>query len=411
MNKRPSRWMGVIAAAVVSWTATGAHALDLPKPKVTAFSMSAFEHNIREAMDGRTIGYAYAIYQNGVLKKAGGGGKAVLPSTNMTENKRGELFSMSKTITAVALMRALEIMQARGEQVTIWSSIASYLPPEWEKGPGVDGLTFREVLRHESGLIPYGQQDLYDSVRLTIEHGVDPALAIPPFGNKLYSYCGCNFALLRILIPRMLWPESFDHFVDPDEMGIFHGSASAGAFVDFVRRELFWPAGFDASVDLSGPLPYTRYYDFWDTTQSTLFEQYTPRYLYAGAGFFYMSVKEFALFLERLRRGQVIAPGSWQIMRDHWLGLYHHRDAWTDDHGGDFLTHNGGASVLAEQGHCLCQEEMGGGGAWVMFPNGVTVVAFHNSIGRDLFKVPILDTTAALETAFRDAYITLAPLP
>lgn len=278
----------------------------------------------------------------------------------------------------------------------IWSPIGDYLPPLWQKGPGVDSITFRELLRHESGLIPFGQQDLYDSIRLTIEHGVDPELVTPPFGNKLKSYCGCNFALLRELVPRMLHG-AYAYLWDD----ILHGKQGAADFVQFARDELLLSAGIDAGVELSGPLPYTRYYEFTNTTNSTMFEVYQPRYLYAGAGFFYMSVGEFASFLDRLRRGRIISPGSWRLMQDDWLGLYHISDSTTAAHGGDYLWHNGGASFNGA----------GGGGAWVMFPNGVTAVAFHNSVGEILPGVPILgDVTGILAAAFDEAYVTLVPL-
>jgi CubicO group peptidase (beta-lactamase class C family) len=379
LRERVTRFATCLAAIVAAL---------LPVAAAAQVDLDLFEQNIRSKFEGKTTGYAYAIYQNGSHVRSGAGGWAIVPNSEwfgttgypMTPDKRGELFSMSKTITAAALMRTLEIMQARGENVTIGSPIGAYLPPDWVRGPGVATITFRAVLRHEAGLTSSSSDKTrYADVRETIARGVEPTL------SGLRSYCNCNYALLRVLIPRMLSLGYLSNLV------AWYGNEEDGtaqAFVNIVKLQLLYPAGITADVVFSGPTPYTRYYNFADKTKYTLFEMYQPRRRWAGGGFFYMSVKEFAYFLARLRLGQGVSPSSWQLMVDHELGLYAVPSA-------GFLNHSGAMTV----------NDMGGRSGWVMFPDGITVVAFHNSTG------PVGDDPdpAAVPAILIDAYSETIP--
>ena len=385
MNLVTMSWKRVLAGAGISLllaTSGGAQPqIDLPNVWIKAFSMDRFEQNIVSRFHGKTTGYAYAVYQNGVLRKSGGSGSAVVQSTfppiepqarAMTADTRGDLFSASKTLTAAATMRAIEILQARGEAVSISSPIEPYLPRNWERGPGVHAITFRHVLRHEAGLSGVAAgQDLYDHVRQSIENGADFAW----FGDGKDNYCGCNFALLRVLVAHMIHGHPFlPGWTRPDDW-------TGHAFVDFVREQLLLPAGVDAAgAEWSGPQPYIRYYNFNNMNYSTRYEWAFPRHRWVGPGFFVLSVKEFAKVLDRLRAGQGVSPGSWQLMRDHSLGL------WPGPGSGN-LNHNGGPG------------DGRGGSGWMMFPNGVTAVAFHNSSGF------VGDVVQLLNQAFVEAHV------
>jgi hypothetical protein len=189
-------------------------------------------------------------------------------------------------------------------------------------------------------------------------------------------YCGCNYALLRVLIPRMLSLQSLANYV------AWYGSEEDGTaqfFVNIVKLQLLYPAGITADVEFSGPTPYTRYYNFSDTSKYTRWEWLTPRRRWAGAGFLYMSVKEFAYVLARLRLGQGISSDSWYLMVKFRLGLYVFGDT-------SYLNHNGGAGAPPNGAT--------GGSGWVMFPDGITVVAFHNSSG------PVGDVPTAIVDAY-----------
>jgi CubicO group peptidase (beta-lactamase class C family) len=394
--------LAVLAAALLTPPAAAAFPDigPLPTPAIEMFDMDAFEQNIRSALDGKTVGYAYAIYQNSQLKRAGGAGKAVVPSTDMTPYRRVSMLSMSKTITAAALMRTFEILQARGQAVGPGSPIAPWLPHDWAHGLDVHRISFADLLRHESGLrawaLPGDDPDLYRNLRMTIARsGWDGQY-------RVHNYCNCNFALLRVLIPHLLHghPSRFtdwDWWLSPDrETGRIHR--------EFVREQVLARAGLDVDLVPSGPLPYTRYYNFPNTS---LYLPPLPddAYLRAGAGYWYMSVNELGQFLWRLRAGLIVSPGSWETMRQHALGFAVLRDPVTASHGGEYYTHSGYFGI--ENGWPGPDDDIGSAGAWMMFPHGITAVFFHNSLGTNLGD-PAMLVRRAFDDAFR---VSLPGLP
>ena len=63
-----------------------------------------------------------------------------------TTGRDTEVASVSKNITAVALLNVLEDHAF----ATVDDSIAPYLPGHWDLGPGVGPMTFRSLLDHSS---------------------------------------------------------------------------------------------------------------------------------------------------------------------------------------------------------------------------------------------------------------------
>ena len=101
---------------------------------------------IKEILDGRVTGYAYAITQNGNLVASEGIGWARKPSdgdVKMTSETRINVMSVSKPITAVAVLQLLEKLN-----LSIHDPIGPWLPADWVRGPGfenTEGLTFRDL--------------------------------------------------------------------------------------------------------------------------------------------------------------------------------------------------------------------------------------------------------------------------
>jgi hypothetical protein len=135
-------------------------------------------------------------------------------------------------------------------------------------------------------------------------------------------------------------------------------------YVDFVRQNILGPLGIDTNVVPTGPTPYTKYYNFLNG--SFLPAQPADAYLRTGAGYWYLSVREYGKFIASLRNGDVLSPASWQTMRDNWLGLYH-----TNWPHGEYIDHNGGYTVNGA----------GSAGDWMGFPDGLTAVIYYNSQG------------------------------
>ncbi len=115
-----------------------------------SFSAERFASEMRNRLAGNAKGWAFAIDTNGTRAAEDAGGDARPPTEShlaMTETRRLNIASVSKTITAVAVLRLLE---AAG--LTIDDKIWPFLPDSWMLGPGITGLRFRDLLRHESGL-------------------------------------------------------------------------------------------------------------------------------------------------------------------------------------------------------------------------------------------------------------------
>ena len=59
--------------------------------------------------------------------------------------------SVSKLITAMAMTKLLF-----SRNISPDAHISPWLPKYWHKGPGVDRITFRQLLTHNSGLVLVG---------------------------------------------------------------------------------------------------------------------------------------------------------------------------------------------------------------------------------------------------------------
>ena len=145
------------------------------------FDPLRFAKKLDDQLVGRAVGYQYAVYDGEKLSSSGAGGYAVLsPHTPlahipMTTDHQMTVMSMSKTITAVAFMRAMEILNAAGANMTIDSKIAPYLPLDWNLGgPHMKEMTFKHLLTHTSGLLgAVGGHDenLFEHLKQTIANG------------------------------------------------------------------------------------------------------------------------------------------------------------------------------------------------------------------------------------------------
>ncbi|WP_157482694.1 serine hydrolase, partial [Geofilum rubicundum] len=122
---------------------------DLPEPDINKFAEN-LENYINWNND-EPIGWSYSISKNGVLRKAKAFGSARTIADGQLDfktTKKINVASVSKFYTAIAVMQLLE-----ANDLTIDDKIVSHLPPAWwNVGPGVDDLTFRELLTHTSGL-------------------------------------------------------------------------------------------------------------------------------------------------------------------------------------------------------------------------------------------------------------------
>src|SRR5262249_6632747 len=153
-------------------------------------------------------------------KKAGAGGYANLStSLKMTPDQRMVVASMSKTITAAAVMRALEM-----KSMSLNDKVAPFLPSDWALGPHMSELTFRDLLKHLSGFRGEnggnnndgpGDDGWYDGLKTAVAMGAADA------NWQVNQYHNANFALFRIIIAYMMKPRSeLEATTNPFQIGV-----------------------------------------------------------------------------------------------------------------------------------------------------------------------------------------------
>jgi CubicO group peptidase (beta-lactamase class C family) len=178
-------------------------------------SYATWGKHIDDQINGVAVGYAYRIERGGALTngyKAFGKARTAAdpPVTAMSVKAPFNIASVSKTLTAVAVLNLLA-----AEQVSVKDSIAPYLPPTWQLGPGVSAITFEQLLTQTSGIrVPTGADDIrYSGLKALMGQTIDPAYkadCYQDYQRRLQGeqgvkcYTNTNFALFRIIIPY-LW--------------------------------------------------------------------------------------------------------------------------------------------------------------------------------------------------------------
>jgi hypothetical protein len=226
-----------------------------------AFDIDKFEQNIQDALDEQTVGHAYTIARNGLLYSQGAQGFARTaadpPITAQSPSKEIYIASMSKTISALALLKALD-----AEGISVGEGISDFLPSAWTQGAGVSNVTFRHLLTHQSGLDPNGLSccteagQTLETLEQIIETGTPGIL-----GFSQADYTNANYSLLRILIPQITIGEAvISNYANvlPEDF------VYAELYAQFVTNEVLQPA----NVNVPGCSPRedtssrTQYYSF-----------------------------------------------------------------------------------------------------------------------------------------------------
>ncbi len=325
--------------------------------------LNKFANNLKSRLDGKTTGYSYAIYQYDTLKKSGAGGYAVLSSVPQSPDRRMTTLSMSKTITAAAVMKAMEKMNEREPRnryrrgISINSLIAPYLPSDWTLGPHVSEMTFKDLLTHTSGLRnATDDPGTYEGQRQTIAKGATDA------NFRKNFYANNNFCLFRIIIPYMLNGRAGVENLSNIE------ARTSGLYTSFVKQHILGPLGLSAvSLAPSGPQEEIRYYNFHFPQYYFVDDSYDHASRRSGAGYWFMSAKEFGKFIVGLRSGKIVSAATFKLMTDNNLGMYGENSTH-----GRYWNHNGGFGK---------QNGTGGAADWMIFPDGITAVILFNSLG------------------------------
>ena len=253
------------------------------------FNLDLFEQNIIDYINwnnDQPIGWAYTISVDGLLKRSDAFGDARTDADgqlDFTLNKEINIASVTKFYTAVAAMKLIY-----ANDLTEDSKIAPWLPNDWTQGPGVDDLTFADLLSHSSGLNSINSN--FDS---TLSYsGLESCISDGVVNSKSRSYLNVNFALFRVLIPS-LWsalPGS------PQTIDITSSVNCQIMYLLYLQQELFSPIGLTyINCSPEDRQTATLYYNVNDNNQ-TNGTYYSGWSHISGGGGYFMSTMEMARF-------------------------------------------------------------------------------------------------------------------
>jgi len=284
--------------------ASGPFALGLSLSANTiVFDIARFEANIHSAFDSQSVGNSYAISLGGQLHSSGKSGlartAADAPATAQSPTKEMHVASVSKSLTAIVVMKLLA-----DKGLSADTPIAPYLPSDWAKGAGVELLTFKSFMTHQSGIDQNGVKGSdYASLREVIAKDV---------GSTSFNYNNANYGMLRVLAAGLIG-------IDPVKFSEFDaGSLTAAAFI-IEAQSLYSGIGVSVDCGPTDPNP-TVQYRFPDTGKAGYPEP--ARGLTCGGYGWHISAREIANVLANLRYSSNLIPAaSFAEMKAKYLGL------------------------------------------------------------------------------------------
>ncbi|MBD2741480.1 serine hydrolase domain-containing protein [Coleofasciculus sp. FACHB-1120] len=324
-----------------------------------AFDPAKMESYLKQELTKKgAVGFSYAIVQSGQLVKSGAQGWARAPwegkplnpdpnaqkqpSVGLTATKRMTVASISKPITAVAVMKLVEQKKLSLDD-KFYPLIKNKFPVA---GKGVENVTIRQLLTHTSGL------------KAGVGCGNLPGLLSQGTSGNPYDYENSNFCLLREVIEKV----------------------SGQNYVSYVQTEILSKmtiANMSCQPDVNNP---TLYYNT-SKTPGKLWGDYSDS---CSAFGWYASATDLAKFLAYIRYHKVLSKPTTEQMLSEGLG-------WKKTSGtrGTYYQHGG---------DWIASEKKGFTGVIMHFPDGIDAVVLVNTRG-DFNKTTVMKN--AYEAAFK----------
>jgi CubicO group peptidase (beta-lactamase class C family) len=189
-------------------------------------SLSRLARSIDTQLRGNVVGYVALAGQSQVVASGLARTAADPPKLAMGPNVMVNVASVGKMFTTIAVLKSL----AR-HHLSIDSRIWPFLPPDWVKGPGIDTITFRELLTHRAGFrLDSGRVFATDdAAREQVRQGIQQ------IDKQVADYNNINFTIFRDMLPFM---EGV-----PDPGPAARAAAATRFFIGYVQRQVFDPAG------------------------------------------------------------------------------------------------------------------------------------------------------------------------
>ena len=238
--------IGVVALGVVALAASclsgcgggpaaGPAATPPPAPTASAsracaphgcISLSRLAHSIDTQLRGHVVGYVALVGRSHVVASGFARTAADAPKLAMGPDVMVNVLSVGKMFTTIAVLQSL----ARHHR-SIDSPIWPFLPPDWVKGPGIDTITFGELLTHRAGFRLNSTLAFRtgDAAREQIRQGIQQV------DKQVADYNNIDFTIFRDMLPFMEGA--------PDPGPAARAAAADRFFLAYVQRQVFDPVG------------------------------------------------------------------------------------------------------------------------------------------------------------------------
>ena len=189
-------------------------------------SLSRLASTIDTQLKGNAVGYVALIGTSKAVSSGLARTAADPPELAMGPDVMVNVASVGKIFTTIVVLKSL----AR-HHLSIDSPIWPFLPPDWVKGPGVDTITFRELLTHQAGFrLDSGRVfETDDAAREQIRQGIQQV------DKHVADYNNINFTIFRDMLPFM------EGVRDPGPAA--RAAAANRFFISSVQRQVFDPVG------------------------------------------------------------------------------------------------------------------------------------------------------------------------
>ncbi|MGH9721412.1 MAG: serine hydrolase domain-containing protein [Bryobacteraceae bacterium] len=272
------------------------------------------------AMGAGLGGYAYVIALNGKVIDSGEYGNTRMPedgAASWSTDSRCNLASVSKTVTATAIMCLIQQQLIMSVNDCFWPYLQPLLP-KVVPATGVDTVTIGELLMmisrlKEDGTL-YAKPDVLGFLADYLENN-------PIIPGQLYVYSNTNFTILQAVIESIAKGKGYQ------------------SYVDYVNQEVFKPMGVDKSVFSPVPDPENQatlaYVNALDPPYPP--GKYWPQMNCVGPGGWIGSANAVAKYMIGLRTNVPLSAALTEFMQRRQFGWYCGGTPW-----GLCYHHNGG---------------------------------------------------------------------
>lgn len=361
------------------------------------FDMLLFYENVASAFWPESTGIQFTLLDKGEFYADFDFGWARMPQDDqlgMTPTTDQLIASVSKTITATAVLQLLDAKNLN----PYTAKIEPWLPDHWDLGPGVDDLTFADLLSQRSGLndnTPECCPDWADTKEI-IEDGVTPLADPDEPGRQAHIYVNANYAVLGVLM-AMLNDDAASTISVVGSLSPF-GQISDGTYEQlatayyqwYVIDNVFEPAGIGSASCNPQQNDPTLYYDVDNPDENgTSLSLLGIRCAYGG---WHLSTRDLGRFMAHLRYGDLVSDEHRAMMWEGFLGWMDPSYAWVNGTWGVYHDHGGDFGLPGGVDACI-----------MSFPDGQQIALLTNSVNGDYGGYQC----SAIANAYDDSWVAV----